>query len=85
VIHTQISEDDVAELKIKRGSLLIQLWENRHGEDDCVFATTLYPIGKEHGRINKISFAGWKPGHVSKNAHGHWEVELEAEGPETQG
>lgn len=74
----------MAELKIKRGSLLIQLWEDRYGEHDCVFATTLYPIGKDHGKIHKISFAGWRPGKVSKNAQGHWEVELEAEEPATE-
>ncbi len=74
----------MAELKIKRGSLLIQLWEERHGEHDCVFATTLYPIGKDHGKIDKISFKGWRPGKISKNAQGHWEVELEAEEPEAE-
>jgi hypothetical protein len=73
----------MAELKIKRGSLLIQLWEERHGTHDCVFATTLYPIGGDHGKIHRISFEGWKPGKVSQNAQGHWEVELEVDEPES--
>ncbi|MCL7927620.1 MAG: hypothetical protein M8841_07500 [marine benthic group bacterium] len=50
----------MAQLKIKRGSLLIQLYDRFRGVEDCVFATTLRP-GKETTPIDSITFYGWRP------------------------
>jgi hypothetical protein len=50
----------MAELRIKRGSLLIQVIDQFNGAEDCVFATTLRP-GKETTPIDTITFHGWRP------------------------
>jgi hypothetical protein len=65
----------MAELKIKRGSLLIQILDRFRGEPDCVFATTLRP-GKETTPIDRLTTYGWRPSEPKQIAPGVWTVEL---------
>lgn len=50
----------MAELRIKRGSLLIQILDRFRGEQDCVFATLLRPT-RESTDIDHITLYGWTP------------------------
>ncbi len=70
----------MAELRIKRGSLLIQVIDRFNDAQDCVFATTLRP-GKETTSIDAITFHGWKPEmelHKSEDGRG-WTLRLTQE------
>lgn len=68
----------MAELRIKRGSLLIQVVDQFNGAEDCVFATTLRP-GNETTSIDAITFHGWRPVmELEKSADGRgWTLRLE--------
>jgi len=66
----------MAELRIKRGSLLIQLWDRFLGSEECVFATMLYPLTKEHGKIDRITFHGWRPPVAEANPDGSYQVKV---------
>jgi hypothetical protein len=75
----------MAQLKIKRGSLLIQLYDRFRGVEDCVFATTLRP-GAETTPIDSITFYGWRPEvDIEKSRDGQgWTVRLVPESKESE-
>ena len=64
----------MAELRIKRGSLLIQILDRFRGETDCVFATLLRPT-PESTDIEHITLVGWTPaGEPQELETGVWRV-----------
>ena len=72
----------MSELRIKRGSLLIQILDRFRGEPECVFATLLRPT-PESTDIDHITFYGWQPTSPPKEiAPGVWRVEVEPVGRE---
>jgi hypothetical protein len=71
----------MAELKIKRGSLLIQVHDRFNAVEDCVFATTLRP-GTETTPVDRITFYGWRPVlDLEESEDGGWTLRLEQVSP----